>query len=87
VGIPLFSGFVGKWHLLLGSFESGNFAAAAVILAGSVFCAAYLFPILRNAYFQEAPGENWQDPGMAQRAAFVLLSAAIIFLASCLHHY
>lgn len=79
VGIPLFSGFVGKWHLLLGSFESGNFAAAAVILAGSVFCAAYLFPILRNAYFQEAPGENWQDPGMAQRAAFVLLSAAIIF--------
>ena len=50
VGIPLFSGFVGKWHLLLGSLEAGNWLAAAVIIAGSVLCGAYLFPILRIAY-------------------------------------
>src|SRR5690606_13623977 len=44
VGIPLFSGFVGKWYLLLGSLETGNMPAVAVIITGSVLCAAYLFP-------------------------------------------
>lgn len=49
IGIPLFSGFIGKWYLLLGSLESGNILSAAVIILGSVLCAAYLLPIIRIA--------------------------------------
>ncbi|MGI6037902.1 MAG: complex I subunit 5 family protein [Limnochordia bacterium] len=84
VGLPLFSGFVGKWHLLLGSWEGNHPVASAVIVAGSVLCAAYLFPILRNAYFEPAPEEistkQWRDPKGAQRLALVLLATAIVIL-------
>ena len=36
IGIPLFSGFIGKWYLLLGSMEAGSVIPAVVIIAGSV---------------------------------------------------
>lgn len=80
VGIPLFSGFVGKWYLLLGSLEAGNILAVAVIIAGSVLCAAYLFPILRVAYFEPAPEKDWRDPGLPQKIALILLAAAVALL-------
>ena len=80
VGIPLFSGFVGKWYLLLGSLEVGNLTAAGVIGIGSVLCAIYLFPIIRTAYFEPAPEDDWQDPGVPQRLALVMLGIAVIGL-------
>lgn len=80
VGIPLFSGFVGKWYLLLGSLETGNMPAVAVIITGSVLCAAYLFPILRIAYFEPTPEDDWQDPGLPQKIALILLAATIVVL-------
>ncbi|MCK9479836.1 MAG: hypothetical protein M0R40_10125 [Firmicutes bacterium] len=80
IGIPLFSGFIGKWYLLLGCLESGSFITAAVIIIGSIFCAAYLFPIIRIAYFEPAPDNDWKDPGLPQKIALILLSLAIIVL-------
>lgn len=82
VGIPLFSGFVGKWYLLLGSLDAENFLAGSVIIIGSVLCAAYLFPILRLAYFEPAKseGEEWQDPSLPQKLALLLLAAAVVAL-------
>ena len=80
VGIPLFSGFIGKWNLLLGSLEAGNRLAQAVIILGSVLCAAYLFPIIRVAYFEPAPAADWQDPGLPQKTALILLAAGVILL-------
>jgi multicomponent Na+:H+ antiporter subunit D len=79
-GIPLFSGFIGKWYLLSGSLEAGGSLAAVVIIAGSVLCAAYLFPMIRIAYFEPAPVEDWQDPGVPQRIALVLLAAGVVIL-------
>jgi len=66
-GIPLFSGFIGKWNLLLGSVEAGNSLAQVVIIAGSVLCAAYLFPVIRVAYFEPSPAADWQDPGLRKK--------------------
>ena len=80
VGIPLFAGFVGKWNLLLGSLDAGNWLAAAVVIAGSVLCGAYLFPIIRIAYFEPAPSRDLQDPGMPQKVGMLLLAAAVIIL-------
>jgi multicomponent Na+:H+ antiporter subunit D len=53
IGIPPFSGFVSKWYLAVGSLERGNVWTLAVLLASSLFTAAYLLPIVYKAYFEE----------------------------------
>ncbi len=80
IGVPLFSGFVGKWHLLLGSLEAGNIIPAVIIIFGSVLCAAYLFPVIRIAYFEPAPEEEWKDPGLSQKCSLILLSTVVVIL-------
>lgn len=80
IGIPLFSGFVGKWYLLLGSLESGNTLSAIVIILGSVLCAAYLLPIIRIAYFEPRPEKDLKDPALPQKLALIMLAVAIIIL-------
>lgn len=80
IGIPLLSGFVGKWNLLLGSMESGNIIPTAVIIIGSVLCAAYLLPVIRVAWFEPAPDEDWKDPGISQKLALIILAAVVVIL-------
>lgn len=80
IGIPLFSGFIGKWHLLVGSLESGNILPTAVIILGSVLCAAYLLPVIRAAYFEPTPQEDWKDPDFSQKLALIVLAAVIVIL-------
>ena len=58
VGIPPFSGFVSKWYLAVGSLERGNPWILAVLLASSLFTAAYLGPIVYKAYFEEAEDDG-----------------------------
>ena len=45
-----------------------------------MFFAAYLFPIIRLAYFEPTPKKNWQDPGMPQKIALILLALAVIII-------
>ena len=80
IGIPLFSGFVGKWYLLLGSLESGNILSVLVIILGSVLCAAYLLPIIRIAYFDKESDDKIQDPALPQKIALIMLALAIMIL-------
>mgnify|MGYP000955023387 CR=1 FL=1 len=80
IGIPIFSGFIGKWYLLLGSLEAGNIFAVAIIILGSVLCAAYLLPIIRIAYFGLTPKENFSDPGLSQKLALIMLAGTVIIL-------
>lgn len=80
-GVPLFAGFVGKWNLLLGSLEAGNWLGAAAVIVGSVLCGAYLFPVIRAAYLEPAPSDDKrQDPGWLQKLSMILLGAAVIIL-------
>lgn len=80
IGLPLFSGFIGKWYLLLGGLEAGSILSAAVIILGSVLCAAYLLPVLRIAYFEPTSEEDVKDPGFSQKLALIILTIAIIVL-------
>ncbi|MGI6537559.1 MAG: complex I subunit 5 family protein [Caldicoprobacterales bacterium] len=80
IGLPLLSGFIGKWHLVLGSLGAGDILSVAVIIIGSILCAAYLLPIIRIAYFEPAPEADWQDPGLPQKAALILLAAGVVLL-------
>jgi multicomponent Na+:H+ antiporter subunit D len=79
-GIPLFSGFIGKWNLIVGSLELGNVIPAVVIVVGSVLCAAYLFPVIRVAYFEPVPEEDWKDPRLTQKIALISLALAVLIL-------
>ncbi|RJQ56045.1 MAG: monovalent cation/H+ antiporter subunit D family protein [Desulfobacteraceae bacterium] len=51
IGLPPCGGFVSKWYLLLGSFESDRMLMAALLLSSSLLNAAYFLPIVYRAYF------------------------------------
>jgi multicomponent Na+:H+ antiporter subunit D len=62
VGIPLTSGFVSKWYLVLGAVELRSLPVLGVLLSSSLLTAAYLGPIVFKAYFEpEPPGNNDRD--------------------------
>lgn len=86
IGIPMFSGFVGKWYLITGSLDTGDFLPTIIIIAGSVLCAAYLFPVIRVAWFESPQTANQENtaqlkgPGAAQKLALLMLMAVIFIL-------
>jgi len=83
MGIPPLSGFVGKWTLGTGMVETGGFAHLAVILAGSLLAAVYLWPVIYRIWQQPAKddpchgipeGEPWAEPGWM---LFAVLAAGL----------
>ncbi len=83
VGIPLTSGFVSKWYLVLGAVELESLVVLGVLLGSSLLSAAYLGPIVFKAYFEpEPPKKNdgdeirevpWMVVPLLITAAFSLL--------------
>jgi len=55
-------------------------SSALVIIGGSVLCAAYLFPVVRLAYFEPAEIEEAEDPGIPQKIALVFLAVLVVLL-------
>ena len=62
VGLPLLSGFVGKFFLARGAIDAGDLVAAGVMLGASLLTAAYLLPIVRIAYFPGASAAGESGP-------------------------
>ena len=60
--------------------ESGSILASAGIILGSVLCAAYLLPVVRIAYFENAGPAQVQDPGLAEKLSLVLLAVSTLVL-------
>ncbi|MCW5806801.1 MAG: monovalent cation/H+ antiporter subunit D family protein [Deltaproteobacteria bacterium] len=58
IGIPPLAGFVTKWYLGAGAVEVGSSWVIAVLIASSLLNAAYLLPIVRDAWFGE-PSAPW----------------------------
>ncbi len=80
IGIPLFSGFIGKWQLLLGSISAGSVLAAGSIILGSILCAAYLLPIIRIAYFDPQETPMIEESSPMQKLSLGILALAILVL-------
>ncbi len=81
VGIPLTSGFVSKWYLVIGTVDHGNWLAMGVLLVGSLLSAAYLGPVVYSAYFEKGPDideEVREVPWMV--APLVITAAASLIL-------
>jgi formate hydrogenlyase subunit 3/multisubunit Na+/H+ antiporter MnhD subunit len=66
-GLPPFAGFFGKWQLAVGLAGAARWGWIAIILAGSLFEAAYLFRFLGAGF--AAGGADARDSGPAERSA------------------
>lgn len=53
IGLPPTAGFLGKWFMLSGANQSGQWLPIAVIVASTALNAAYFLPILFRAFFAE----------------------------------
>lgn len=86
IGIPLFSGFVSKWQLLLGALAKGNYLAVLVLVAGSLLAAAYLLPVLRTALFvRPTPTPAKDEAPSVQLVAMVFLAALVLVVGAFPH--
>jgi multicomponent Na+:H+ antiporter subunit D len=57
IGVPPTAGFLGKWFMLSGAMESGQWPAVGVIILSTLLNAAYFLPIVVSAFFRE-PDHN-----------------------------
>ena len=55
IGVPLTTGFVSKWYLLLASVESGMWWIALFILISSLLAIIYVWRVVEAAYFMPSP--------------------------------
>ncbi|MFQ5955217.1 MAG: monovalent cation/H+ antiporter subunit D family protein [Kiloniellales bacterium] len=62
IGVPPTVGFVSKWYILSGALKDGETFAVAVIVLSTLLNAAYLLPIVYDAFFNE-PVEAAANPG------------------------
>lgn len=75
IGFPPFAGFIGKWFLVLGALETGQWGLAAFIILGSLLTAAYLLPIIYSAYFKRGSREEGEQ---VQEAPFLMLIPIVL---------
>jgi multicomponent Na+:H+ antiporter subunit D len=79
VGVPGLCGFVGKLFLARGALEADQWVLLGVLVGGGVLSAAYLFPIIRAAYFERPEGSRSAGgEGPAMMVVPLLLTAALV---------
>ena len=78
VGLPPTGGFVGKFALIEAAVRAGAWWAVAVVLAGSLLSAAFLFHALSRA-FADAPADkaSAEVPAAPQLAALALALVSV----------
>jgi multicomponent Na+:H+ antiporter subunit D len=52
IGVPPTAGFVSKWYILAGAFQSDNYVAIFTVVLSTVLNAAYFLPIIFLAWFR-----------------------------------
>lgn len=87
VGIPPASGFVSKWYLAQGAFQSnvGHFGwiGIAILLLSALLTAGYLLPITMKGFFTEKSNEELPDfKGEAPKSMWIplMILAALTLL-------
>ena len=74
IGVPPTGGFVSKWYILAGAFESDNYVAIFTIIASTVLNAAYFLPIIFAAWFGKEALEGGKEHGEAPWPAVLALT-------------
>lgn len=79
MGLPPSGGFSAKWLLLQSALESGQWWWVAVMIAGGLLTAAYVFKVLRRAFLPVAAGDSVERVSRTlEYSAFLLALAAVL---------
>lgn len=78
IGVPLFAGFISKWHIAIGTIETQSWILLAVLLTSSLLNVAYFAPVLYKAVFGEPPADGHAGVREAPYAVLIplLITAA-----------
>jgi multicomponent Na+:H+ antiporter subunit D len=52
IGLPPTAGFLGKWFMLSGAMQTGQWLPVTVIVLSTLLNAAYFLPIIYTAFFE-----------------------------------
>jgi len=78
VGVPPAGGFFSKWYLLEGSLAAGEPVLAAVLLAGSLLGAVYMYRLTERVWFAGAERRERGEAPAPVVAGLVVLAVASV---------
>jgi formate hydrogenlyase subunit 3/multisubunit Na+/H+ antiporter MnhD subunit len=79
VGLPPSGGFIGKWLLLKAAMLNGQWGYVAVLIAGGLLAAGYVFRVLESAL--AAPGPSLTLVRPLRRLTYSALALALVAVA------
>lgn len=80
VGLPPSGAFLGKWQLIAGALDAGLWLWVAVVLAGSLLAAAYVFRLIGQAFGQSRHPPRARSIGREELPALALSLTATLVL-------
>lgn len=79
MGLPPSSGFLAKWLLIDAALAQGAYGLVAVVLAGGLLAAVYVFRVLRQAFLLAPEGGSLAAvPRSLEWMAFALAAASVL---------
>ena len=85
IGIPPTGGFFGKWHIMLGAIEAGNYLAVAAVVVATLLTMAYFQRLFVRIFgdSQESPTAAGAEMHPSLRLSVGLTAGAVIVLGLC----
>ncbi|MGE0624088.1 MAG: monovalent cation/H+ antiporter subunit D family protein [Pseudomonadales bacterium] len=77
IGVPPTGGFVSKWFILAGAFQSDNYIAIFTIILSTALNAAYFLPVIFAAWFAREPAGG-KDHGEAPLPVVLALTVTAL---------
>jgi multicomponent Na+:H+ antiporter subunit D len=85
IGIPPTGGFFGKWHIILGAIEVGNYSAVAAVVVATLLTMAYFQRLFIRIFGdrQESPTTSGAEMHPTLRLSVGLTAALVLVLGLC----
>ncbi len=84
IGIPPTGGFFGKWHIMLGAMEAGNYLAVGAVVVATLLTMAYFQRLFLSIFRDQTPSSATRvETHFSLRVSLGATSAAIIVLGLC----
>ena len=82
IGVPLTSGFISKWYLLLAAIEQSNWLAVIIVVGGSLLAIVYIWKVVEHAYFKTPASETGQTSVRIEEAPLQMLIPLWVIVAA-----
>ena len=82
IGLPPTGGFFGKWYIILGALEAGDYVSVAAVLLSTLLTLAYFVKLFESIFRQTSTQLDVQFDGVpfSSKLSLGVTSAAIIIL-------